>query len=80
MHAMLLKKLLMIAAVLGVAQGIFTLVGGITSCFDKNDCVFFLTLHRQIILIKMIADGLPEVMMHAKKIQNLVFLAMTPIN
>ena len=37
----LVKKLLLIACILGVLQGLLTLVGGIIACFDRNKDVIF---------------------------------------
>ena len=37
----LVKKLLLIACILGVLQGLLTLIGGITACFDRNKDVIF---------------------------------------
>jgi len=37
----LAKKLLLIACILGVLQGLLTLVGGIIACFDRNKDVIF---------------------------------------
>ena len=75
MQVMLLKKLLKIAAVLGVAQGILTFIGGIIACFDKNNGVFFLEPSR-----KMIVDGLHEIMRFARNFQIFVLQAMILFN
>ena len=37
----LVKKLLLIACILGVLQGLLTLVGGIIACFDRDKSVIF---------------------------------------
>jgi len=37
----LVKKLLLIACILGVLQGLLTLVGNIIACFDRNKDVIF---------------------------------------
>ena len=65
----------MIAALLGVLQGILTLLGGIIACFDKKDNVFFLEFHRE-----MIEDGLPELMNIARKIPMIVLQGRTLFN
>ena len=75
MQVMLLKKLLKIAAVLGVVQGILTFIGGIIACFDKSSDVLFLALYR-----KMIVDGLPEIMRFARNFQIFVLQAMILFN
>jgi len=37
----LTKKLLLAASILGVAQGLITFIGGITTCFDRDKNVIF---------------------------------------
>ena len=37
----LIKKLLILACVFGVLQGLLTLIGGIIACFDRNKDVIF---------------------------------------
>ena len=75
MQAMLIKKLLMIAALLGVVQGVLTLLGGIIACFDKDGDVFFLRFHS-----KLVVDGLVQLMIIVRKVQIIVFQAMTLFN
>lgn len=53
----LLKKLLLVACILGVLQGLLTFIGGLVACFDRDkDVRIMCTVSwTMVILVKVLA-------------------------